>query len=200
MRWRVAGETEPTCSWEYDEGRDRLLSIYEKGKTKQWNAATLILCFFFFSSRRRHTRCLSYWSSDVCSSDLTTGYGFFKRLAVPYPPGRRRWPAAAALPQPRRGRKPRPGAHPTRRRPARPPAVPRPCSLGRSEERRVGKECRSRWSPYHYKEEMPHRLSLMRHFPWWAIPTPRTSSGPNLSRRCRKRLRQPLQLRLRRPR
>src|SRR5436853_4649469 len=72
MRWRVAGETEPTCSWEYDEGRDRLLSIYEKGKTKQWNAATLILCFFFFSSRRGHTRCLSYWSSDVCSSDLGT--------------------------------------------------------------------------------------------------------------------------------
>src|SRR5205814_5149557 len=27
------------------------------------------LCFFF-SSRRRHTRCLSDWSSDVCSSDL----------------------------------------------------------------------------------------------------------------------------------
>src|ERR1035438_9191196 len=26
--------------------------------------------FFFFSRRRRHTRCLSYWSSDVCSSDL----------------------------------------------------------------------------------------------------------------------------------
>src|SRR3712207_8770240 len=23
---------------------------------------------------------------------------------------------------------------------------------GRSEERRVGKECRSRWSPYHYKK------------------------------------------------
>src|ERR1039458_10634407 len=29
------------------------------------------LSFFFFSSRRRHTRCLSDWSSDVCSSDLT---------------------------------------------------------------------------------------------------------------------------------
>src|SRR5258705_5139148 len=29
---------------------------------------------FFFSSRRRHTRCLSDWSSDVCSSDL---YGIF---------------------------------------------------------------------------------------------------------------------------
>src|SRR5437899_6106391 len=25
---------------------------------------------FFFSSRRRHTRCLSDWNSDVCSSDL----------------------------------------------------------------------------------------------------------------------------------
>src|SRR5437899_2040568 len=28
------------------------------------------MIFFFFSSRRRHTRCLSDWSSDVCSSDL----------------------------------------------------------------------------------------------------------------------------------
>src|SRR5205814_3531235 len=27
--------------------------------------------YFFFSSRRRHTRCLSDWSSDVCSSDLS---------------------------------------------------------------------------------------------------------------------------------
>src|SRR6266542_1575623 len=27
-------------------------------------------CFFFFSSRRRHTRCYRDWSSDVCSSDL----------------------------------------------------------------------------------------------------------------------------------
>src|SRR5205814_7002951 len=31
--------------------------------------------FFFFSSRRRHTRCLSDWSSDVCSSDLVKGAG-----------------------------------------------------------------------------------------------------------------------------
>src|SRR5262245_65219777 len=30
----------------------------------------LMSLFFFFSSRRRHTRCLSDWSSDVCSSDL----------------------------------------------------------------------------------------------------------------------------------
>src|SRR3989449_10827616 len=28
--------------------------------------------FFFFSSRRRHTRCSRDWSSDVCSSDLST--------------------------------------------------------------------------------------------------------------------------------
>src|SRR5215204_6874781 len=28
------------------------------------------LSFFFFSSRRRHTRSLCDWSSDVCSSDL----------------------------------------------------------------------------------------------------------------------------------
>src|SRR5258705_8082026 len=35
--------------------------------------------FFFFSSRRRHTRCLSDWSSDVCSSDLD---GQDERFAV----------------------------------------------------------------------------------------------------------------------
>src|SRR5438093_11744367 len=28
---------------------------------------------FFFSSRRRHTRLVSDWSSDVCSSDLGLG-------------------------------------------------------------------------------------------------------------------------------
>src|SRR5690554_7604699 len=28
---------------------------------------------FFFSSRRRHTRCGRDWSSDVCSSDLKAG-------------------------------------------------------------------------------------------------------------------------------
>src|SRR5438034_7244016 len=31
---------------------------------------TLLSLFFFFSSRRRHTRSLCDWSSDVCSSDL----------------------------------------------------------------------------------------------------------------------------------
>src|SRR5256885_13359602 len=32
---------------------------------------SLLVCFFFFSSRRRHTRLQGDWSSDVCSSDLT---------------------------------------------------------------------------------------------------------------------------------
>src|SRR2546429_669641 len=31
--------------------------------------------FFFFSSRRRHTRCSRDWSSDVCSSDLAKQFG-----------------------------------------------------------------------------------------------------------------------------
>src|SRR2546429_2003839 len=30
----------------------------------------MFVYFFFFSSRRRHTRCSRDWSSDVCSSDL----------------------------------------------------------------------------------------------------------------------------------
>src|SRR2546422_5366076 len=32
--------------------------------------------FFFFSSRRRHTRCSRDWSSDVCSSDLSASLAF----------------------------------------------------------------------------------------------------------------------------
>src|SRR5260370_3052633 len=35
-----------------------------------WNYSFLV--FFFFSSRRRHTRFKCDWSSDVCSSDLVT--------------------------------------------------------------------------------------------------------------------------------
>src|ERR671916_2643419 len=34
-----------------------------------------VFCFFFFSSRRRHTRSLCDWSSDVCSSDLLLWHG-----------------------------------------------------------------------------------------------------------------------------
>src|SRR5690606_40350975 len=35
-------------------------------------ARSRVPCFFFFSSRRRHTRFSRDWSSDVCSSDLKT--------------------------------------------------------------------------------------------------------------------------------
>src|SRR6266542_2035983 len=37
--------------------------------------------FFFFSSRRRHTRCYRDWSSDVCSSDLASIYDGASSLA-----------------------------------------------------------------------------------------------------------------------
>src|SRR5262245_64967232 len=39
---------------------------------------------FFFSSRRRHTRCLSDWSSDVCSSDLHVGHQWDHDLRFNY--------------------------------------------------------------------------------------------------------------------
>src|SRR5262245_26430582 len=42
---------------------------------------TYNVIFFFFSSRRRHTRCLSDWSSDVCSSDLSRREDRFRRQA-----------------------------------------------------------------------------------------------------------------------
>src|SRR2546422_3477765 len=35
-----------------------------------WVLGLMMESFFFFSSRRRHTRCSRDWSSDVCSSDL----------------------------------------------------------------------------------------------------------------------------------
>src|SRR2546429_6765006 len=42
------------------------------------DAVDKLLVFFFFSSRRRHTRCSRDWSSDVCSSDL-----YCRRWGVP---------------------------------------------------------------------------------------------------------------------
>src|SRR5690554_5135674 len=35
--------------------------------------------YFFFSSRRRHTRCGRDWSSDVCSSDLKRNIGYMSQ-------------------------------------------------------------------------------------------------------------------------
>src|SRR5437764_13354030 len=89
----------------------------------------VVFVYFFFSSRRRHTRYIGDWSSDVCSSDLSRGSrataaqrGGARDRGVD---GRdRRQDGVRA-----RGRRPR------------------------SEERRVGKECRSGWGPYPYKKK-----------------------------------------------
>src|SRR5690242_21403824 len=98
-----------------------------------------VLVFFFFSSRRRHTRLTCDWSSDVCSSDLTGA----SRRVDGLPRESRRALRACTSVRVRCGatsQRPRPCAlrlPPSRGSPAR----------GRSEERRVGKECRSRGSP-----------------------------------------------------
>jgi P-aminobenzoate N-oxygenase AurF len=39
-QWEVSSGSTTIFNWEYDEGRDRLLNLYEKGKDKQWNAQT----------------------------------------------------------------------------------------------------------------------------------------------------------------
>src|SRR5256884_3775566 len=75
--------------------------------------------FFFFSSRRRHTRCSRDWSSDVCSSDLG-GLRSAAKAAKTASDEADIGEVDVAIDD-----------------------------VGRSEERRVGKECRSRWSPYH---------------------------------------------------
>jgi 1,2-phenylacetyl-CoA epoxidase catalytic subunit len=39
-KWEVPSGSTTIFNWEYDESRDRLLTLYEKGKEKQWNAQT----------------------------------------------------------------------------------------------------------------------------------------------------------------
>jgi hypothetical protein len=39
-KWEVPSGSTTIFNWEYDETRDRLLTLYEKGKEKQWNAQT----------------------------------------------------------------------------------------------------------------------------------------------------------------
>src|SRR2546422_3379745 len=56
---------------------------------------TIVTTVFFFSSRRRHTRCSRDWSSDVCSSDLRVAP---EVIAAALPgPGRDRLAAGAVL-------------------------------------------------------------------------------------------------------
>src|SRR5437016_10904283 len=99
--------------------------------------------FFFFSSRRRHTRLVSDWSSDVCSSDLT----FCKvPISVTSPAQHQAILNQANGPFFYLGW---PGWNP----PAQPnPIAPLNPGSVRSEERRVGKECRCGWAPYHEKK------------------------------------------------
>src|SRR5207253_5764720 len=98
----------------------------------------LFFCFFF-SSRRRHTRWPRDWSSDVCSSDLPfldhpRKNVFQVIVAEGGLEGQFLSPADTFSPLP-----------------AAIPRLPRQQRCGkcgqRSEERRVGKECRSRWWP-----------------------------------------------------
>src|SRR3712207_8177954 len=94
--------------------------------------------FFFFSSRRRHTRYWRDWSSDVCSSDLGDAADrvvVARDLVVDL--------VGVAV-----GVEDRDDRDLQLARLADGDVL----LLGvhdRSEERRVGKECRSRWSPYH---------------------------------------------------
>ncbi|MER8047169.1 ferritin-like domain-containing protein [Streptomyces sp. NPDC094032] len=41
-KWKVPSGNTTVFTWDYDEGSDRLLSLYEKGKAKQWNASDRI--------------------------------------------------------------------------------------------------------------------------------------------------------------
>ncbi|MGO9155832.1 MAG: aminobenzoate oxygenase, partial [Mycobacterium sp.] len=40
--WEVPSVGDARFTWEYDEGRARLLSLYQKGKDKQWDAQSRI--------------------------------------------------------------------------------------------------------------------------------------------------------------
>src|SRR5207249_7823510 len=88
-------------------------------------SSSCVHLFFFFSSRRRHTRSKRDWSSDVCSSDLD------------HSSDRRDWLRLRR----------RLGLRVRRRLRSHRSAD------ARSEERRVGKECRSRWAPEREKEK-----------------------------------------------
>ncbi|WP_432247906.1 ferritin-like domain-containing protein [Streptomyces sanyensis] len=42
LLWQVPADGAARFSWEYDDGRDRLLALYQKGKDKQWDGAKRI--------------------------------------------------------------------------------------------------------------------------------------------------------------
>src|SRR5207248_7859116 len=101
-----------------------------------------VILFFFFSSRRRHTRSYGDWSSDMCSSDLPASAGTTAQSA---PDNAAADPGGSDAAQ---------GSNEpvTDASDAATEAKPE----DRSEERRVGKECRSRWTAY-YEKKKAHR-------------------------------------------
>src|SRR2546430_4782988 len=98
--------------------------------------------FFFFSSRRRHTRFDCDWSSDVCSSDLQWEALINNFNVAVRPAGSR---AATRLSSDGSEG----DAYELSSIAWSPDSKKLAAYRVRSEERRVGKECRSRWSPYH---------------------------------------------------
>src|SRR5437868_11431283 len=92
---------------------------------------------FFFSSRRRHTRSKRDWSSDVCSSDLIgLPAALLRRVGAVPSYYLKYFYAHDAVVARQREERPRAVAVAETER-----------ELLRSEERRVGKEWRSRWTP-----------------------------------------------------
>src|SRR5207249_5233131 len=90
------------------------------------------LCVFFFSSRRRHTRSKRDWSSDVCSSDLTRALNQRKQFS-----------SFVILSGAAKRRSRRTSNFFGKKSPAKPEQSSN-LEVLRSEERRVGKECRCR--------------------------------------------------------
>src|SRR5690606_40379831 len=110
------------------------------------------LVLFFCSSRRRHTRFSRDWSSDVCSSDLRWGA---KKAHAGVPGGLLNF---IEIMIEFIDKTVRDGFHYKSRFVA--PLALTIFSwvfLMRSEERRVGKECRSRWRADHEKERQHGR-------------------------------------------
>src|SRR2546430_4884288 len=96
---------------------------------------------FFFSSRRRHTRFDCDWSSDVCSSDLP--------VFIAQEPGTDRILIAELGGKIFAFSKTKPTPESKQLFLETKRQIYAFSFHPRSEERRVGKECRSRWSPYH---------------------------------------------------
>src|SRR5438093_2704843 len=102
---------------------------------------------FFFSSRRRHTRLVSDWSSDVCSSDLEVSANGSEL------PGETNEFARALGFAGRSKLQNNGGGFAHKLQPAQTETVDLPWK-DRSEERRVGKEGGTGWSTAHSEENI----------------------------------------------